>query len=354
MDDDITRSEDLAAAWPEDNDLESEGQEETQTSKESYSEETLIEPEVLTSAPEDTMLGGGDQPSEEEQKVEDLPGSGSNSGETVAADEHSPSGPVSWSATARETWKDIPKEAQDYILQREQQMQQGMQKNAEMARRASGMDKSLAPYQQYFSVNGGAGKTLQTLLQTGAGLQMGTPQQKAQLVADIIQQYGVDIPALDSLITGKEVPAEMQQQSQMEQMLQQRLAPMQQQLAQYQQREHETRQGIQREAGGEVSVFSQDPKNEFYTDVRGEMADILDMAANRGVQLSLKQAYDKACALNPEISRIQQSREQQKTLASKRRAAVSVTGGMGGPGATAAPESMRNAIESAWDNAGQI
>ena len=354
MDDDVTRSIDLAAAWPDEDSLDDASQEESVTEQESYDAKAIGESEELPSDTGEGRAAGGAGSSPEGQEGGGVPGDDGLRGAAEGANEPASSSPVSWSASAREQWKKIPKEAQSYILQREQQMQQGMQKNAEQARRAEGMDRSLAPYQQYFAMNGGPGQTLQTLLQTGSGLQMGTPQQKAQIVANLINQFGVDIPSLDSLLTGKDVPPEVRQQSQVEQMLQQRLAPIQQQLSQYQQRERQMQQGVQQEASSELNAFSSDSKNEFYNDVRGDMADILDMAYNRGVQLTLKQAYDKACALNPEISRIQQSREQQRALQGKRRAAVSVTGGMSGPGATATPDSMRSAIESAWDNAGQM
>ncbi len=339
MDDDTSRSEDLEAAWPEEETEETTQEVESEESDESV--DTATEP-TAELGEESAVASEPETVPEDTVSHEEVPEQGDVSS------------PVSWSATAREQWKDIPKEAQEYILQREQQMQQGMQKNAEQAQRAEAMDQTLAPYQQYFAMNGGPGQTLQTLLQTGAGLQMGTPQQKAQLVANVIQQYGVDIPSLDALLTGKDVPESVQQQTQMEQMLQQQLAPLQQQLAQYQQREQQVQQGVQQKAGGEVQEFASNPANEFYADVRGDMADILDMAHNRGVQLTLQQAYERACALNPEISRIQQSREQQKTLQSKRKAAASVTGGMGGPGASAAPDSMRSAIENAWENSGQM
>ena len=357
MDDDNTRATDLAAAWPEDDDLTLSGA----ADKEEILTEVYSEPEPADQPDE---LGGGSteeyEPASEPVQQKADPDTkelteGADSGKAAeGGDSPNAGSPVSWSATAREQWKHIPKAAQEYIQQREQQMAQGMQKNAEQAQRAEAMDRSLAPYQQYFSMNGGAGQTINTLLQTGSGLQMGSPQQKAQIVANIISQYGVDVASLDNLITGGEVTPEATQTSQLEQLLNERLAPMQQQLQGYQQREQQQQQSVQTAAGDEVSVFAQDAKNEFYNDVRGDMADILEMSSNRGINLSLKQAYDKACLLNPEISRIMQSREAARNLAPKRKAAASVSGGMGGPGASSPADSMRGAIEDAWDHAGQM
>lgn len=356
MDDDTSRATDLAEAWPEEDDL--------SLGAEPAAEPTLTE--VSNEPTADKLAEPGADPGEGAEPSGDpsgdrqdpndpgLPDGGEPAGAAPEGDSPNAGSPVSWSATAREQWKDIPKEAQEYIKQRETEMAQGMQKNAEQANRATQMDRTLQPYQQYLAMNGGPGATIQNLLQTGAGLQMGTPQQKVQIVANLINQFGIDIASLDNLITGGAATPEVAQTSQMEAMINQRLAPMQQQLAQYQQRDQQMQQGVQQEAGSDVTTFAQDAKNEFYNDVRGDMADILDMSANRGINLSLKQAYDKACQLNPEIGRIIQSREQARQLATKRRAAASVSGTMGGPGASATPESMRGTIEAAWDTQGQI
>lgn len=338
MDDDTSRMVDLASAWPEED--------------EDSAAPAAAEPEPVEEAEPESVQEQADElePVDEESVVEDKAPA-----EDVAEVEASTApSPSSWSATAREHWKKIPKEAQKYIQQREAEMQNGMQKNAEMARRAEGMDSTLQPYQQYFAMNGGTGNTLKTLLETGAGLQMGTPQQKAEIVSNIINQYGVDVAALDNVLVGNAVPPEVQQQSQIQQAVNAAVAPYQQQQQQLQQQQYQQQQRATNEVATEVDQFSRNPANEFYTDVRGDMADIMDMANNRGVDMSMQDAYNKACALNPEISRITQARQQQKNLAPKRRAAASISGSMGGPGGTEAPDSMRAAIASAWDNAGQV
>ena len=264
------------------------------------------------------------------------------------------SAPVSWSAKAREGWKDLPKEARQYIHQREHQMQVGLQKNAEGARRAAAMDQTLSPYQQYFAMSGGAGQTIQGLLQAGATLTMGSPAQRAQTVANIIKQYGVDVNALDSLLVGKPQEPAGQQDFQVQQAIQQALAPYQRYMAEQQQNQQARQQQTQQEAGSEVQRFSADPKNEFYKDVRMDMADILDLAANRGLQMSMEDAYNRACLMHPEISTIVQTRQKQQALLPKKKAAVSISGGQGGAGGSGGAETTRQALEAAWDNYGSV
>jgi hypothetical protein len=260
--------------------------------------------------------------------------------------------PVGLSLEAREAWKDVPDSVKADIVKRENDYANGIAKHRQATQRVQGMDRALQPYQQYLQMNGGAGKTIQTLLQTGSSLQMGSPQQKAQVVANLIQQFGVDIKSLDSMLVG-EAPAPAQQQhNQVEQMLNQRLKPMQQQLQGYQQREQHQRQQVQGKVAQEVNQFG--TSNEFYNDVRGDMADLLDMAANRGREMSMSEAYNLACNNHPQISKIMSGRVSQKSVDTKRQAASSIQGSPGGGMSKGAPNSTMAALNDAWDGAGRM
>ena len=262
--------------------------------------------------------------------------------------------PVSWNPAAREQWKDIPKEAQEYIAQREAEFETGIQKYAQQANRANAMDKVLQPFGQYFATNGGAGATLRNLLETGATLQGGSPIQKAQRIAELIQKNGVDIGTLDNLLVGREAPAGVQQTSEVQQAVNEAIAPFQQFIGGMQQQQQQQYQGQQQEVRTSVDAFAADPKHEFYNDVAGDMADILDMAANRNMVMSMDQAYERACMLNPEITKIQTNRAAATAAANKRHAGSSISGGPGGGGGTPEAGSISEALELAWDQAGQV
>lgn len=88
-------------------------------------------------------------------------------------------------------------------------------------------------------------------------------------------------------------------------------------------------------------------------DVRADMADIMDMATNRQIEMTLKEAYDKACLLRPDIQKILQGREQQSAMRQRRTAATSVSGTLGGSGEGSAPDSLRGALEAAWEGDGR-
>lgn len=260
--------------------------------------------------------------------------------------------PVGLSLEAREEWANTPPAVQAAIAKREKDYEAGIVKYAENAKRAEAMDQSLQPYQQLFAMNGGVGNTLPGLLQTASMLQMGSGPQKAQAVANIIKQFGVDIRSLDNMLVGDAPPAEAQQQDQVQQAVQQAIQPYQQMMNQMQTNQQQQVQHAQQQVNEEVNTFAAD--HEFYNDVRADMADLLDMATNRGRQMSMEEAYKTACSAHPQISKIVSARAAQESVAEKRKAASSIRGNPGGQMGGAAPGSVADALNEAWDNAGRM
>jgi len=260
--------------------------------------------------------------------------------------------PAGLSPEAREEWANTPDAVKEHIARNEQRMEGMAQKFGDSYKRAEAMDKSLAPYAQLFAMNGGAGNTLPGLLQTASQLQMGSAPQKAHAVAQIIKQFGVDIRTLDSLLVGEAPSQESQQQSQVQQAVQQAVAPYQQQMQQFQQNQQYQQQQAQNQIAGEVNSFGS--QHEFYNDVRAEMADLLDMAANRGRTMSMDEAYTAACLGHPQIAKIMSSRHSQQSVQKKQKASSSIYGTSGGSMTSGAPDSVESALNSAWDNAGRM
>ena len=304
---------------------------------------------------DETMVSdviGGEAPAEPDAFQEAAPDA--ESGDLAGGDTGTGAkdfAPKSLSPGAREAWRATPKAMQDEIAKRERDYEAGIVKYADNAKRAEGMDRVLQPYSQYLEMNGGAGNTVQNLLQTGAALQFGSPSQKAEMISNLINQFGVDIKTLDNMLVGQAPPPEVQQQNQVQQQIQQAIAPYQQHLLQMQQAQQYQEQQGQQAISGEINTFASN--NEFYGDVKMQMADILDLAANRGQQMDLNEAYNMACQLNPEIAKIRQSRELSQNTQQRKRAASSIHGSPGGPGGSSTPGSTRSAIEDAWDTAGR-
>lgn len=260
--------------------------------------------------------------------------------------------PAGWKPEAREHWKSLNPDVRREILRRERDFAIGIQYTREAAKRGQQFEELVQPFQPMFRANGqNEVEGVRNVLQVAATLQMGSTGQKVKAVADLINNFGVDLQALDSYLAEGGVPQQVEQNDQLNQMLQQRLAPYERFMQQYaQQQQAQTRQ-MASAASQTIEQFAQDPQNEFYRDVRMDMADILDMAAKRGVNMTLKDAYDRACMMNPEISSVIISRRQAESIPKKRSASVSVRGKPSGPrSGVNVPQDLRSEIEAAWDN----
>lgn len=190
------------------------------------------------------------------------------------------------------------------------------------------------------------------LMQLSSRLRFGTPPEKAQLAAQIIRNYGVDVNALADALDGIPSPAgsQMQQQPMMQD------PRVDQLFAQLSQMRQSREQQIVEKAVTEVETFGSD--KEFFEDVREDMADILDLATKRGIDLPLDQAYERACRLHPEISKVLVARERATQAGNLRGstqrakdAASSVRGTPSGV-STAQPNTLRSQIESAMEEVG--
>lgn len=278
--------------------------------------------------------------------------------EQKAEDHDSLKAPLDWSPKQRESWSKVPRQIQDKIVAREQEMAQSMQGTAE-ARKSSERFNQLA--NSYAPVIAAEGvntpmEAVEGMFKTAANLRMGTPDQKAQQIAQMIKHYGVDIQALDNVLVGQ--PAQVNPNAQIEQMLDQRMAPINQVMQQLNDLQGQKQQKTQQDANQSVADFGQ--QAEFMNDVRNDMADLIDMSVKQGRNLTLQQAYDRACMLNPEISQILDERKKNEqimggrtSLAAKRSAASTLNGKMSGAGGGGGVMSIRDTIASAWDESGQ-
>lgn len=296
-----------------------------------------------------------DKPNAEEAGEKQLARSGK---ELASGDSIKP--PVGWGPKEREDWSKIPRHLQEKVMARERDMSMNMESTAQ-ARKTHDAFSNLT--QQYGSVLSGVMgdtpmETVGNLFSTVANLRMGSPIQKAQIVADLIKDFGVDINTLDSAIVGAAPSQQQSQSNEVQRLVQEQMAPFQEMMGQ--QNAYKQQMDSQRTtaANNEVQAFSQNA--EFLNDVRLDMADMIDAASARGVNMSMEDAYNKACAINPQISAVMSQRQQQanltastNTMATKRAAASSISGRQVGGGGGSGPMSMRDTIASAYDNAGR-
>lgn len=224
--------------------------------------------------------------------------------------------PKGLSPEAREAWKDAPEAIRKDIQNWEKRQNDLAAKFSEDAKRAQAMDATLQPFNQFFQQNGGAQNVLPGLLQTGMALQYSSPEDRAQLFANLLQQFPADIERLDALLSQGR-PEPKFDPSQIQQMIDQRLGQFQNQ--QYEQSANQT-----------LQQFASDPKNEFFQDVKGEMANIIDAAVANGREMPLEEAYKIAVNMRDDIQQVIRSRQSQQQIQQRAPAAALVTGTPGG------------------------
>jgi hypothetical protein len=233
--------------------------------------------------------------------------------------------PVSWKPEAREEWAKAPPAIQQEALRREREINDTLRTTAEARHFHQQFQQITAPVEQFLRAeNTSPMQAFQNLMQTAVVLRTGTPQQKAALAVEIITQHGIDVEQLDSLLsaryTGKQAaPAP---QNDIIALLDQKLAPFQQYLQTQQQQAQQAQQREMQTLQEETSNFLNDPKYEFANDLADDIADILEMSANRGQKISLHDAYNRATMLHPTISEIIQRRKTGQNAANESEAAL--------------------------------
>lgn len=266
--------------------------------------------------------------------------------------------PASWRPEAREHWAQLPDNVRAEVARREVEVQRTLQETAEARKTAEAVMKTIAPYEVFIKAeNSNPLQAIDNLMSTAARLRTGTAPELATMVAGIVQQFGVGrfgnafIDQLDSALAGQ-TPKVDPQQAALDQVLNQRLAPMQSMLQQFQQAQVAQQQRAAEAAQNEVSQFLN--QAEFGEDVREDMADLLEAAQRRGQTLTLADAYKKACMMNDSVRSVVSQRmkaqgAQQHTQAAQkaRQAAVSVSGAAPVGSLKQDPTDVRSAIEAA-------
>lgn len=267
--------------------------------------------------------------------------------------------PQAWKPEAREFWKDLPEPVRREVVRHAQAANEAIDKNLEARRFSDAVMKTVAPYQHFIKAEGSNPiQAIDNMMSAAALLRTGTSDQIAGLVAQITNQFGIGrfgndfVNKLDGALAGN-VPAPVNpEMAAMKQQFDQEIAPLRQMQQQMQQQQQMAYQQQEASAQGELQAFAQ--QAEFLGDVRHEMADIIDMGAQRGVTYSLQQAYDIACRANPDIARVIQQRDQNsmaqrmnQTTQRAKQAAVGVGGAPSMSGSDQKPSNLRSAIELA-------
>ena len=261
--------------------------------------------------------------------------------------------PQSWGVEEREYWAGLDPKVQAQIDKREKEIGHSLTTTGEARRFHEEFQQTVAPFEHFITAEGASPmQAVGGLLQTAATLQGGSPQQKAQRISELITHYGIDIRTLDSLLAGES--PESPENAQLGDMLDQRLAPVNQFMQQQQFAQQQQYQAQQQSVNTELSTFM--GAHEFANDVQREMGDLMEMSGRRGESMSLDQAYERALSMRPDIQEVIQQRiaagnaqQGNQLVAKKAQAAVSVGQGKAGVEAPQKPgNDIRSHLLQAW------
>jgi hypothetical protein len=298
------------------------------------------------------------EPLAEPEQPEQQPAEGITPGPKAGPKVQQDRAPQSWRPDVREHWAQLPEPVRAEIQRREGEHQRVLQDTAEARKGYEAVMRVVQPYEAFIRAeNSNPVQAIDNLMSTAARLRTGTAPEIAQMVAGIVSQFGIGrfgntfIEMLDGALAGQ-TPQQDPQQLALQQALDQRLAPLQSMFQQFQQAQQAQQQRVVQQAQSEVEQFL--TRAEFGNDVREEMADLIEAAQRRGQDMTIQDAYKKACMLNDNVRAVLQQRArangaQQQTQAAQRAraAAVSVSGSAPMGALRQEPTDVRSAIEAA-------
>jgi hypothetical protein len=254
--------------------------------------------------------------------------------------------PQSWKGGAKQIWNAIPLEARQEIQRRESDMQMVLRENSQAKDFIGGLEQVISPHMGWMQAEGIMPmQAIQNMFQMETVARSGTPAQKVALAAEYLLTYGVDLNMLDDALAARlsgKAPAQQQAPdfaALVQREVDARLQPI---FANQQQQEVAV-------LNNEISTFATQPGHEFFEDLRDDMANLLDLASQKGVPMDLAKAYETAKAMRPDLMQQQQLQSKQQTSQHLRQVSSSISGSTSNPSngnAQVDPTNLRSLLEN--------
>jgi len=270
--------------------------------------------------------------------------------------------PKAWKASAQAKWASLPAEVRQEVQRREAEVSKVFGETGAMRQAVATFNEIIRPYEGRMRAVGLEPlEAVAELMKADHILSSAPPMQRAQYMAVLIGEYGVDVRLLDDALSGQVTSADPVE-SRLEQMLAERLTPLQSFLAQQAQVAQYQEQRVQADASATIEQMAQDNITyPYFESVREDMADIIEMNAKRQVYLTPQQAYQRAVAMNPEwgaqmAQQAQQGRQltQAQQINARAQRALNASSGVSGApsgspvGGGSQGGSLRDTIEAAF------
>jgi len=141
--------------------------------------------------------------------------------ENKAADPRIDRAPASWKGDAKKVWAELPLSARQEVIRRERDTSRVLQESAQDRQRVAQIQEVLAPHMDRIREihQGNPMNAITNLLGIERTLITGDTNSKAQLVANMINHFKIDVAMLDSILSGQAPSPESAQLSSVEQLI---------------------------------------------------------------------------------------------------------------------------------------
>jgi hypothetical protein len=196
--------------------------------------------------------------------------------------------PASWKGQAKEVWAALPEQARKEVIRRERQINQTLQETAAIRQEYQAVQQVAQKYSERLQAwNAQPAQVIDQFMDADQKLSSGPMQSRAAYMAKLITEYGIDISELDTALSGGGSPAyQPDMEARIAQLVDQRLAPLQQRFQADEQREVQ-------QVAQTIQAMEDNPDYPYFDEVRGEMADLIEMNFKRGEAISLDDAYNR-------------------------------------------------------------
>jgi hypothetical protein len=266
--------------------------------------------------------------------------------------------PKSWKGPLKEKWAGLESDVRAEITRRERDMARAMNEHAPVRQFTQQFSEVIQPFaHRYQGMNIPPLQLFKNFMESDTLLATAPMAVRGQFMARMIKEYGIDIDAIDMALAGED-PA-TRPESQLESLIDKKLAPIQQFVQSQQQRVEAARQTEYSAQARKIQTMAQDAINfPHMGTVAADMADLMEMNMKRGIYLTPEEAYKRAVAINPEAQQAVQSAAGQQRANEAHDAAtrslgasLSVSGAPAGLKQRVDPSDLRGTIEAAYSQA---
>lgn len=278
--------------------------------------------------------------------------------------------PQSFRGPAKEAWAQVPEAVRVEVLRREKEIATQLTGVAEERKYASAMREAFRPFEAQIRAEGSTPEAaIGKLMNTAMALRTAPPAHKAQLVAAMIQDYGVPLEHLVTALSGRQAPSGQAPQQQYQAPLDPAAIVEQVSTRLMQQLGTQRDTALLSKAEADITSFLDAPGRpmhgldgvDYSDDIRQEMADLIEAKAKRGSTITLERAYYLAAREHPEVSKVLEKQERAaaatKAQASTERARAAASSVRHQPATQPVTKgdarNLREALEASFDAASE-